>query len=99
MSSPDTVPPHAECLELFRPQRLIFGSDWPVLTTRQGDATWRDLSYRLMARLSQVDHDAVFGRGAIELPQVARDCRGTGSQASVIGSALADRDRVSRGYA
>jgi len=53
-------------LELFRPQRLIFGSDWPVLTTRQGDATWRDLSYRLMARLSQVDHDAVFGRSAIE---------------------------------
>lgn len=63
----DAIRPYAETLlELFGPQRLIFGSDWPVLTTRQEYATWWNWSHRLTAHLSQADRDAVFGQNAIE---------------------------------
>ena len=52
-------------LELFGPQRLIFGSDWPVLTTRQDYATWWNWSHRLTAHLTSAERDAVFGQNAI----------------------------------
>lgn len=61
----DAIRPYADTLlELFGPQRLIFGSDWPVLTTRQDYATWWDWSHRLTAHLSPAERDAVFGRNA-----------------------------------
>jgi len=61
----DAIRPYAETLlELFGPQRLIFGSDWPVLTTRQDYSTWWDWSHRLMAQLSPGERDAVFGQNA-----------------------------------
>ncbi len=62
----DAIRPYADTLlELFGPQRLIFGSDWPVLTTRQDYATWWDWSHRLTAQLPQPDRDAVFGQNAV----------------------------------
>ncbi len=62
----DAIRPYAETLlELFGPQRLIFGSDWPVLTARQDFATWWDWSHRLTEHLPQADRDAVFGQNAI----------------------------------
>jgi len=62
----DAIRPYAETLlELFGPQRLIFGSDWPVLTTRQDYSTWWDWSHRLVAQLSPGERDAVFGQNAI----------------------------------
>lgn len=61
----DALRPYADTLlELFGPQRLIFGSDWPVLTPRQDYATWWDWSHRLTATLSPAERDAVFGRNA-----------------------------------
>ncbi len=61
----DVLRPYADTLlELFGPQRLIFGSDWPVLTTRQDYATWWDWSHRLTASLSPAERDAVFGQNA-----------------------------------
>ena len=61
----DAIRPYADTLlELFGPQRLIFGSDWPVLTTRQDYATWWDWSHRLTALLSPAERDVVFGRNA-----------------------------------
>ena len=61
----DAIRPYADTLlELFGPQRLIFGSDWPVLTTRQDYATWWDWAHRLTASLSPAGRDAVFGRNA-----------------------------------
>lgn len=62
----DAIRPYADTLlELFGPQRLIFGSDWPVLTTRQDYATWWDWSHRLTAHLTPAERDAVFGRNAV----------------------------------
>jgi L-fuconolactonase len=60
------IRPYAETLlELFGPQRLIFGSDWPVLTTHSDYATWWDWAHRLTADLSAADQAAIFGGNAV----------------------------------
>jgi L-fuconolactonase len=61
----DAIRPYADTLlELFGPQRLIFGSDWPVLTTRLDYAIWWDWAHRLTARLSKLEQEAIFGANA-----------------------------------
>lgn len=64
----DAIRPYTDTLlELFGPQRLIFGSDWPVLTTRRDYSTWWDWSHRLTAHLTPGERDAVFGGNAVAL--------------------------------
>ena len=61
----DAYVPYAETLvELFGPERLIFGSDWPVLTLRHDYATWWDWAHRLTAQLAPDEQAAVFGGNA-----------------------------------
>ncbi len=58
----EAIQPYAETLlELFGADRLIFGSDWPVVTTHSDYATWWDWAHRLTR-----DHDqaAIFGGNA-----------------------------------
>jgi L-fuconolactonase len=62
----DAFVPYAETLiELFGPKRLIFGSDWPVLTLRQDYAEWWDWSHRLTGQLALDEQAAVFGGNAV----------------------------------
>ncbi len=57
-----SITPYAEALlELFGPQRLMFGSDWPVVTLRCGYADWWDQAHQLAAHLAESDRDALFG--------------------------------------
>lgn len=51
-------------LARFGPQRLIWGSDWPVVTLRAAYARWFDTARTLLAGLSQAERDAVFGGNA-----------------------------------
>lgn len=61
----EAVMPYAETLlELFGPRRLIFGSDWPVVTTHQSYAAWWDWAHRLTAALGALDRAAIFGGNA-----------------------------------
>jgi L-fuconolactonase len=61
----DAIRPYAETLlELFGPHRLIFGSDWPVLTTHRDYATWWDWAHRLTVGLSRPEQEAIFGMNA-----------------------------------
>lgn len=54
--------PYAEALlELFGPDRLMFGSDWPVVTMRCSYATWWDWAHRLASHLRPEERDALFG--------------------------------------
>lgn len=48
-------------LELFGPRRLMFGSDWPVVTMRCGYADWWLQAHQLAAHLPQADRDVLFG--------------------------------------
>lgn len=51
-------------LDWFGPNRLIWGSDWPVLTLAAGYNEWRDLTDDLLSGLSAADRAAIMGRNA-----------------------------------
>ncbi|MBQ3807613.1 MAG: amidohydrolase family protein [Kiritimatiellae bacterium] len=51
-------------LEAFGPARLMFGSDWPVVTAHMEYAEWRGVVDSFTARLSQGEHDALMGGNA-----------------------------------
>ena len=51
-------------LEAFGPARLMFGSDWPVITAHMEYAEWRGVVDSFAARLSQGEHDALMGGNA-----------------------------------
>ena len=60
--SADDLPPYiADMLALFGPDRIVWGSDWPVLNLRGAYAEW--LSFALAA-VPVADHPAVFNGNA-----------------------------------
>jgi L-fuconolactonase len=60
---PVAVRPYAETpLELFGPQRLIFGSDWPVLRLAGDYVAWVEQCRDIVPA---EHHDAVFGANAM----------------------------------
>jgi L-fuconolactonase len=70
----DAISPYAEALlELFGPQRLIFGSDWPVVTTHAAYATWWSWAQTLAASLATPDRAALFGGTATRFYRLAPD--------------------------
>lgn len=48
-------------LDAFGPQRVMWGSDWPVCRLRASYDEWFDASEKLTAGLSPSDRDEVFG--------------------------------------
>ena len=59
------VLPWAEALlQVWGPERLIWGSDWPVLELAGAYATWHALSADLLAQCSEAQRRAVFGGNA-----------------------------------
>ena len=82
--SAKTLAPYVDVLlEAFGPQRLMWGSDWPVLleafdasAAENAYAAWLDAASILTSRLSRDDRDWIFGKTAatfygIERPQAA----------------------------
>lgn len=60
-SASDLLPYIADLLALFGPERLVWGSDWPVLNLRGAYADWLACA---LAAVSVADHPAVFGGNA-----------------------------------
>jgi L-fuconolactonase len=52
-------------LEHFGPDRMIFGSDWPVVTLRAGYGEWLAAAEALLDGLAQPARDRVLGENAI----------------------------------
>jgi L-fuconolactonase len=50
----------------FGPQRLMWGSDWPVVDLAGGYARWREASAELLAGLSADEQDAILGGTALK---------------------------------
>lgn len=50
----------------FGPQRILFGSDWPVCTLAADYASVFSTAVELTAELSDVERDQVFARNAVE---------------------------------
>ena len=57
----------AHLLATFGPERLIFGSDWPVVTLRASYAQWIDAAETLLCDLTATQRDDVFGGNAAKL--------------------------------
>ncbi|CAN7361388.1 amidohydrolase family protein [Pseudoduganella sp. LjRoot289] len=51
-------------LQVFGPERVMWGSDWPVLRLAADYAAWLAASDALLAHLDQGQRDAVFGLNA-----------------------------------
>ena len=63
--SADTLRPYVECLlEAFGPERLMWGSDWPVVNLAGGYAPWHAASRALLAALAPAQQAQVFGGAA-----------------------------------
>jgi L-fuconolactonase len=52
-------------LDLFGPSRLIWGSDWPVMTLAGRYDEWLQLCERALAGLTDDERDAVYRRNAV----------------------------------
>jgi L-fuconolactonase len=51
-------------LNLFGPARVMWGSDWPVLTLAASYGDWADMTKQLLAGLSAADRTQVMGQTA-----------------------------------
>ncbi|MFO1105950.1 MAG: amidohydrolase family protein [Amaricoccus sp.] len=61
----------ARLLDWFGPDRLIWGSDWPVLTLAASLADWHALTDDLLAGLSAAERAAILGGTAARFYRVA----------------------------
>ena len=60
----DLRPYYETVLSAFGPDRLVFGSDWPVCTLAASYGQVCDLYHELTAQLSPAEQDAIFDRTA-----------------------------------
>ncbi len=61
----EVVRPWCEALlAIWGPQRLLWGSDWPVLELAGSYAAWRALSWGVLAHFSEHEKSAVWGDNA-----------------------------------
>jgi L-fuconolactonase len=63
----DLAPYVAVLAELFGPERLVWGSDWPVVNLAGGYVRWREAAERLAAHYLPDGATAVFGGNAVRL--------------------------------
>jgi L-fuconolactonase len=50
--------------QCFGPERLLWGSDWPVVTLAASYAEWVAATDALLAGVSRADQDWIFGANA-----------------------------------
>ena len=61
-AGPEAIRPYTDALfELFGADRLMFGSDWPVVTLRRSYAEWHGLAGILAEKLRDDERAALFG--------------------------------------
>jgi L-fuconolactonase len=64
----DDLAPYVDyLLAIFGPQRLIFGSDWPVVNLAGGYTHWLMAAEQLLARLDPSSRAAIFGGNAARI--------------------------------
>jgi len=51
-------------LQCFGPERLLWGSDWPVVTLAASYSAWVAATEALLAGVSRADKDWIFGGNA-----------------------------------
>ncbi|HEY4293478.1 amidohydrolase family protein [Luteibacter sp.] len=72
-SDPRTLEPYvAHLFETFGAKRLIWGSDWPVLTTRASYDAWKTCAREFVRRHAPMAEAAVFGGNALTVYSLSR---------------------------
>lgn len=67
----DSLRPYTEhLLATFGPDRLVFGSDWPVLTLGASHARWIEVANILLADLDEAGRSRIFGGNAARFYRV-----------------------------
>lgn len=70
-SAAATLRPYVEAvLELFGPERVLWGSDWPVLNLAASYDDWIAITDELLQGLSATQREAVLGANAIRFYQL-----------------------------
>ncbi len=65
---PEQLAPYLEtALEAFTPQRLMFGSDWPVCTLATSYMRWAETIASWAGKLSNAERDRILGGTALEV--------------------------------
>jgi L-fuconolactonase len=68
----DTLRPYTDAvLDLFGPQRVMWGSDWPVLNLAADYARWSETTHALMQGLDEDARAAVLGGNAVRFYRLA----------------------------
>jgi L-fuconolactonase len=62
----DLKPYFETVLEVFGPGRLMFGSDWPVLTLASSYTGWMQAAQQALTALSQAEQQQIFHETAVE---------------------------------
>jgi L-fuconolactonase len=70
-TSADVAPYVAHLLDHFGPERLVWGSDWPVLNLAADYGTWVDMAKSFIQ--NEPDQLAIFGKNAVDLYRLAPD--------------------------
>lgn len=65
-SESDLAPYAHELVEIFTPQRTMWGSDWPVVELAGGYSRWHDSAQALFAGLHAGERRALFGATAAD---------------------------------
>ena len=60
----------------FGPERVMWGSDWPVCRRRATYDAWREAADALTRHLDEADRDAVFGGTAARFYRIDTGCTG-----------------------
>jgi len=61
----DLRPYVSHVLAVFGPQRVIWGSDWPVVDLAGGYSAWLAASETLLAHLPEAERERIFGLNAV----------------------------------
>jgi L-fuconolactonase len=70
----DDLRPYVEhVIEWFGPQRIVWGSDWPVVTLNADYRGWLDAAGQLISSLSPANQSAIMGRNAARFYRLHRD--------------------------
>mgnify|MGYP002372157715 CR=1 FL=1 len=62
-----------EVLRLFGPNRLLWGSDWPVLTLAASHQVWEQITDRLLEGLTTSERQAILGGNAAKFYGLKED--------------------------
>ena len=66
--TPDDLRPYVETvLEAFGPERLLFGSDWPVCTVGAHYRHWVHVVSEFLQQLSAAEQAMIFGGNAVRM--------------------------------